>query len=196
MFDWFRDHSPPHFRPRTEARWEMLVVAQHHGLPTRLLDWTENPLAALWFAVHEPACNDEDGVVWVYRYSKSDLAQLDQHLDPFKVCRTRILRPAHVTQRIVSQFGWFTLHPFNAQGGGFVPLEKAVPSELTKLVIPANAFSDLRWQLDRCGVNCASLFNDLDGLCKHIQWRHTYLEDEEDGRSTSNEATEPPGNRA
>jgi hypothetical protein len=50
---------------REPTRWETITMAQHHGLPTRLLDWTSNPLVALYFAAE--ADNDSDGVVYAFR---------------------------------------------------------------------------------------------------------------------------------
>ena len=51
---------------------------------------------------------------------------------------------------------------------------------LTKLLVPAAAFSDLRRDLDRFGTNAASLYGGMDGVCRHIEWLHSYLEDERD----------------
>lgn len=51
--------------PRTE--WEWLMIMQHHGVPTRLLDWTESPLMGLYFAVENPDEDEYDGALWVLR---------------------------------------------------------------------------------------------------------------------------------
>jgi hypothetical protein len=72
----------------------------------------------------------------------------------------------------------FTLQPFAEDE--VVPLERHPQhsESLKKLVIPPESFSDIRWVLDRCGINAATIFPGLDGLCRHLEWAHTFAEDE------------------
>ena len=74
----------------------------------------------------------------------------------------------------------FTLHGYDEDGEGFIPMEDYGPycEKLTKLIVPATVFSNLRYQLDRCGINEAIMFPGITGLCRHIEWFHTLLDDE------------------
>lgn len=165
-----------------ESNWDWLAIAQHHGMPTRLLDWTLNPLAALWFAVNRTPVKEggrlQPGVVWILVPKPTDYAVL--FTNPFKIDRTKIFRPKHIAERLVTQAGWFTIHKFMKTQNRFIPLEKnaAYSKKLKKLRIPPDSFSDMRFELDRFNVNAATLFPDVDGLCAYIQWINSYLDDE------------------
>ena len=187
MFGEFQRQALPLLEMTPESDWDWLALAQHHGMATRLLDWTVNPFAALWFAVEKPPTKEQKpphdlkpGIVWVFCTQRKDYVTDFKTVNPFEVDRTRIFRPRHITRRIVSQSGWFTVHKYITKRKGFLALEKnrTYSKHLQKILIAPSKFSEIRRELDRCGFNAAALFVDIDGLCRHIQWQNTLLEDE------------------
>lgn len=178
----FRRQSTPYLPRGFRDDWELLALAQHHGLSTRLLDWTTNPLTALWFAVRYPPLVGRLGCVFMIELSDDDYVSEEDRsmLKPFDVKKTKFFQPNHLTPRIVAQSGWFSVHAWNATKKYFPRLDRHpdYKRRINRLLIPEEAFSNLRASLDRLGINSASMMPDLDGLASHINWANSLLPDE------------------
>jgi hypothetical protein len=182
IFEEFKRTSLPFLELTPKTDWDFLALAQHHGLPTRLLDWTYSALTALWVVVgykHEPdgGAPAGPGVVYVLCPSTKDFNLKTEETDPFRNDRIRtfVFRPTVVTRRIAAQAGVFTLHRLRDDHKSFMPIKEDLKHgrRLYKICVPRNQFNDLREELNRLGVNEVALFPDLDGLSKHLDWRYT-----------------------
>ncbi|MBI1938281.1 MAG: FRG domain-containing protein [Ignavibacteriales bacterium] len=178
LFKKFKKHSLSYINNSFNSDWDYLSLAQHHGLPTRLLDWTENPLIALWFAVKSDNIKSEYAVVWQFDPPTEDIIGSDEQASPFEGERTKIYNPNHISDRIKVQSGWFTAHKYIAKSRRFVPLEKNIRYSdcLFKFIIAKKLFPEIRVKLNHMGINASTIFPDLDGLCQYLAWSNLKAE--------------------
>jgi len=169
LLDAFKMAARPHLASTPRDDWEWLAIARHHGLPTRLLDWTKRLLAALYFAVENPD-GDRESAVWCYRHRSFRATEFPS---PFDIDQTISFDPPHVSQRIAAQGSCFTVHPVT-----FLESADPWPGDLVKLVVPAEARPAIRRDLERLGIDRAVLFPGLDGIATQIARAHVRLADE------------------
>lgn len=155
----FRKLAFPHLTYEPKSRWEWLTLAQHHGLPTRLLDWSYNPLVALYFAVEKET--EEDGLV----YAALSPVLVKGKRDPFRYETVVRYDPVHLSKRITAQSGTFTLHPLPT-----VPLED---ESIQTIRVPRGLRSTLKWTLYKYGIHRGSLYPELDGQAALIAWLYS-----------------------
>ena len=163
----FKKLSTPYLNKSPENEWEWLAIAQHHGLSTRLLDWSRNPMVAAYFAI----CSDYNCESVIYAM---DSSQFDENIDYVNVPyiydsalanEVKIFEPNHITSRIIAQNGLFTFH-----SDPMKPLDAIPGIVFDKIIIKRRFKKELKKTLDVYGINKAALFPGLDGITEYLEW--------------------------
>ncbi|GET35243.1 hypothetical protein PbJCM13498_41060 [Prolixibacter bellariivorans] len=181
IFETFKREAIPYIKFSVNNDWQWLAIAQHNGVPTRLLDWTLNPLVALWFAVKYSDKNPEYRIVWAFYYDEyDDRIDTKKVGTPFSIEKTFVYFPEHIFPYIQAQSGLFTVHHRLNDTKDFVPLNKIHSSDLLlrKIKIPNKMVPTIRYQLDRTGINSATLFPGLSGIRDKIIYDYRLCDDE------------------
>ncbi len=187
----FVRYSLPYLPSRPVRDWEYVVIAQHHGLPTRILDWSYSPLVAAHFATFKGSPST-DRVIWrldwptvhdhfgIRQISVLDLqAVLKQfgapvfwdYLESLRISRQFVclLEPPSLDARIVAQSAAFTFSTWRDEALEDTLVSNGLAAAIQRLVIPSTDVSLIRDQLDLCSVDERRLFPDLDGVAAEMK---------------------------
>lgn len=172
-----------------ENDWFILSLAQHYGLPTRLLDWTSDPLIALWFAFNEDIGYERTNqyrVVWGIVVKTKEIEKYpNQDFNHFY--GVDVFKAPLIDQRIINQKAWFsvqTVHyttPYERKNiilpnmsPPITPLNKIFRQDCffvkMKIADTKQNRMDILEKLNEKGINHHFLFPDkISELCKMIQ---------------------------
>jgi hypothetical protein len=165
IFNEFKRAARPYleYEPKSDIEW--LALGQHHGLPTRLLDWSDSLLVAAFFAVEKAGTVSGqrcDAVI----YGVQGIRELSATDNIFRLDSVAAYHPAHISPRIPSQRSVFTVHPD--------PTEDYAENIGFKCTILADACWQIKRTLNASAINHGSLFPGIDGLCRQLDWSYKW----------------------
>ena len=159
----FKESSRPYLEQAPQNELEWLAMAQHFGLPTRLLDWSYNPLIATYFAVE----TNEDKEAAIYVFSGASTIQVPEKWKPTTLKKVQRYRPPYITSRIQNQAGLFTVH--------HNPEEPFTHEKLHKIIIPKTIKRKIKKSLYKYGINQKLIYPGLEGISKDLKWLETKI---------------------
>ena len=172
LLDQFRRLAEPYVTSSELTEWDWLALAQHHGLPTRLLDWTSNSLVACFFACAKARSHgrEADGqVIAIETGSVGFYGSKEQSKwDPFQIDSAKLIMPRALAGRILNQRGLFSIHAHPDRYWGVQ--DKDI--NIDRFDIPAEMKELLLRGLHNIGIDEAHVMPDLDGLARMLNWQY------------------------
>lgn len=161
LFRIFKDRAVSLMTDPRLNDWDWLAYAQHLGMPTRLLDWSSNPLNALFFAL-EPH-SDSDRILYCVKYSQF-IHEVDVNdISPLKILKEGRFTPPLLFERIRSQRGLFTIHPD--------PTKIFYRHGMKIFRFPHSITNHFRNRLFKYGVDYWHIYPDTYGLGQQLKWQ-------------------------
>jgi len=178
------------------SNWDWYFTMQHYGLPTRLLDWTQGSLIALYFAVRKPdttyipsvyfmnpywfdevVYEKEKGEGLIYNTDVNAISDehdsrissylgIRQESPPFPIC----IEPPAIDSRIYAQKGVFTIHGKHLNPFRIVARDNK-NAQIAKIRFSTNSAAYIKHQLDGMGITEGTLFPGLEGISKDLKWQ-------------------------
>lgn len=183
----FELKATPYLRDmQAESPWEKYCLMQHYGLPTRLLDWSESALIALYFAVGAEMPSTADAAVWMldpwwfnkvtvkddnlfFTWEKKTQSYLPPLFSNAAMPQLPMaIQAAYNSPRISAQRGLFTVHGKKEEGLEILCNSRR-KTRLVKIVIEQSSICAVRRQLRTAGITATSVYPDLAGLCAELR---------------------------